>query len=70
MLMPMAPYLLFVLVFGIYIKASPLLHLPSSFVLNFADENRTNSPLSSNRTNLINDTLAMNTAWANSQPYI
>lgn len=70
MLMHMASYLPFVLAFGIYIMASPIVYLPSSLVLNFADGNNTNPPLSRNKTDLINDTPAMNTAWANSQPSI
>ena len=66
----MASYLLFSLAFGIFIRASPLDYLPSSLVLNFANGNNTPSPLPINTTYLINDTLTVNTAWANSQPYI
>ena len=67
---PMASYSLFILSFVIFVEASPVVKLPSSLVLNFANGNNTSPRLPSNTTNLINDTLDMNTVWAESQPFI
>ena len=67
---PMASYSLFVWSFVIFIEASPLVNLPSSLVLNFANGNKTGPRLSSNTTDVINDSLVVNTVWANTQPFI
>ena len=70
MLTPMASYVLFVSAFGNLIGALPLVYLTFSLVLNFANGESIPSPLPSTRTHIMNDTPTVNTAWANSQPYI
>ena len=67
---PIAFYSLVVLSFVIFVKASPLVNLPSSLVLDFANGNNTSPRLPSNTTDLINDALDMSTVWAKSQPFI
>ena len=67
---PIASYSLFFLSFVIFVKGSPLVNVPSSLVLNFANGNNTGPRLPSNTTDFTNDALDMSTVWAKSQPFI
>lgn len=66
----MVSYSLFVLSFVISVKTSPLVNLPSSLVLKFANGNNTGPRLPRNITGPINDALDMSTVWAKCQPFI